>query len=104
MSSISSAKRAKDPGIVSQDTYCQRKYQSKICINMYHCFIYGLCFALRGHSDLRKASCFVITMEPIGFVLTMQVGDFVMRVYLINAYVMISLAVDRTLGIRVPIE
>ncbi len=30
--------------------------------------------------DLRKASVFVITTERLGFVLTKQAGDFLMRV------------------------
>ena len=33
-----------------------------------------------GHSDLRKARDFVLTMEPLGFVLIKQVDDFLMRV------------------------
>ena len=36
--------------------------------------------ALRAHSDLRKASDFVITTEPLGVVLTKQVNDFLLRV------------------------
>ena len=40
-----------------------------------------LSIALWAHSDLRKASGFVITTEPLGFVQTKQVGDFLMRVY-----------------------
>ncbi len=36
---------------------------------------------LQAHSDLRKASGFVIAMEPIGFVYTKQVNDFLLRVY-----------------------
>ena len=34
----------------------------------------------RVHSDIRKASGFVITTEPLGFVLTKRVGDFLLRV------------------------
>ncbi len=33
------------------------------------------------HGDIRKASGFVITLEPLGFVLTKRVGDFLLRVY-----------------------
>ncbi len=39
--------------------------------------------ALQAHSDLRKASGFVITTEPLGFVLTKQVNDILLRVYLL---------------------
>ncbi len=34
------------------------------------------------HSNIRKASGFVITTEPLGFVLTKQVNDLLLRVYL----------------------
>ncbi len=33
-------------------------------------------------TDIREASSFVITTEPLGFVLTKQVNDFLMRVLL----------------------
>ncbi len=36
--------------------------------------------ALRAHSELCKASDFVIRTEPVGFVLTKQVNDFLLRV------------------------
>ena len=36
--------------------------------------------ALRTHSDVRETSGFVITTEPLGFVLTKQVNDFQLRV------------------------
>ena len=34
---------------------------------------------LRAQSDLRKVSGLVITMEPLGFVLTTQVDDLLLR-------------------------
>ena len=37
--------------------------------------------ALQAHSDIRKLSGFVITTEPLGFVLTKQVNDLLLRVY-----------------------
>ncbi len=37
--------------------------------------------ALRAHSDLRKASGFAITTEPLGFVLAKQVNDILLRVH-----------------------
>ncbi len=33
------------------------------------------------HSDISKVGAFVITTEPLSFVLTKQVGDFLLRVY-----------------------
>ncbi len=36
--------------------------------------------ALLAHSDIREASGFVVTTEPVGFVLTKQVNDFLLRV------------------------
>ena len=33
------------------------------------------------HINIRKASGFVMTMEPLGFILTKGVGDFLLRVY-----------------------
>ena len=38
------------------------------------------------HSDIRKVSNFVNTTEPLGFVMTEQVGDFILRVYLMNFF------------------
>ncbi len=35
----------------------------------------------KAHRDIRKASGFVITTEPLGFVQTEQVGGFLLRVY-----------------------
>ncbi len=35
---------------------------------------------MRAHSDIRKASGFVITTEPLGFVLTKEVNVFLLRV------------------------
>ncbi len=37
--------------------------------------------ALRACSDIREASGFVITTEPLGFEITKQVNDFLLRVY-----------------------
>ncbi len=37
--------------------------------------------ALQAHSDIRKASGFVITTEPLGFVLTKEVNVFLLRVW-----------------------
>ncbi len=36
--------------------------------------------ALRAHSDIHKASGFVITTEPLGFVMTKEVNVFLLRV------------------------
>ncbi len=41
--------------------------------------------ALQAHSDICKASGFVITTEPLGFVLTKQVNVFLLRVNEINS-------------------
>ncbi len=38
-------------------------------------------FALQAHSDICEASGYVFTTEPLGFVLTKQVNDFLLRVY-----------------------
>ncbi len=35
------------------------------------------------HSDIRKASGFVITTEPLGFVLTKEVNVFLLRVHVV---------------------
>ncbi len=37
---------------------------------------------MRAHSDIRKASGFVITTEPLGFVLTKEFNVFLLRVHL----------------------
>ena len=34
----------------------------------------------KARSDIREASGFVITTEPLGFVITKQVNDFILRV------------------------
>ncbi len=44
--------------------------------------VFRVQLALRVHSDIRTASGFVITTEPLGFVLTKEVNVFLLRVLL----------------------
>ena len=46
---------------------------------------------MRAHSDIRKASGFVVTMEPLGFVLTKGVNVFLLRVHSSNSVMVSSL-------------